>query len=512
MLRNKLTRCTMMTRIALVLLMLGCVSVQHAIAADSFEPDNAFGQATPITPADLQVHDLSNESDVDFVKFTLANASMIFVETDSQGSISTDIRLFNSSWQEIGNSVDFLESLVPAGNYFVSIAHLSGDVTGITYELSLTVVSAVPDLYEDDDTPETANVLALGTSQPGHTLAPAADEDWYKFTLPATTSIVISVPSTLSDTGFDLFASGDLFNPIDSGSSRIVSELPADTYYVKVFSFNSLEVSSEYPIVVWNQNGPDPFEDDDTPATASFIGTQAPKQTHNFSDSTDADWTRFFAKAGDTCEIAFQEIGFDVEVFAELFANDGTQLLQDGDTSFVFVIPSDGFYHVRFTNTAPWTGGVDTVYTCGVPQQPAGLVPGTIVGVVSALAKGPALPDAQIEITDFGGLVTRSDTRGVYSFPGLPPGVYTLIATASGHVPSAPTPISLGSGAEELSFELEPTPGEDIDSDGGVDAVDVQLVINAALDQDIGGRDADVNNSGEVDAVDVQLVIIAALN
>lgn len=54
------------------------------------------------------------------------------------------------------------------------------------------------------------------------------------------------------------------------------------------------------------------------------------------------------------------------------------------------------------------------------------------------------------------------------------------------------------------------TPG-DINDDGEVNAVDVQLVINAALGIAIGEFDADVNGDGTVNAVDVQLVINAAL-
>ena len=53
---------------------------------------------------------------------------------------------------------------------------------------------------------------------------------------------------------------------------------------------------------------------------------------------------------------------------------------------------------------------------------------------------------------------------------------------------------------------------EDINRDGKVDAVDVQLVINAALGLNIGGLNADVNSNGRVDAVDVQLVINKALS
>jgi hypothetical protein len=51
----------------------------------------------------------------------------------------------------------------------------------------------------------------------------------------------------------------------------------------------------------------------------------------------------------------------------------------------------------------------------------------------------------------------------------------------------------------------------DIDSDGAVNAADVQLVINAALSIDIGELDADVDDSSAVDALDIQLVINVVL-
>jgi hypothetical protein len=56
----------------------------------------------------------------------------------------------------------------------------------------------------------------------------------------------------------------------------------------------------------------------------------------------------------------------------------------------------------------------------------------------------------------------------------------------------------------------EPTPG-DVNGDHVVDAVDVQLVINAALGLDVGDAQCDINNDNAVDALDVQLVINAAL-
>ena len=50
----------------------------------------------------------------------------------------------------------------------------------------------------------------------------------------------------------------------------------------------------------------------------------------------------------------------------------------------------------------------------------------------------------------------------------------------------------------------------DIDGDGTLNAVDVQLVINAALSLYVLGN-ADVDLSGDIDATDVQLVVNAAL-
>ena len=52
----------------------------------------------------------------------------------------------------------------------------------------------------------------------------------------------------------------------------------------------------------------------------------------------------------------------------------------------------------------------------------------------------------------------------------------------------------------------------DINQDGVVNAVDVQLVINAALSIAINpAYSADVDNNGSVNAIDVQIVINAAL-
>jgi hypothetical protein len=58
---------------------------------------------------------------------------------------------------------------------------------------------------------------------------------------------------------------------------------------------------------------------------------------------------------------------------------------------------------------------------------------------------------------------------------------------------------------------VDGTPG-DVDGNNDVNAVDIQLVINAALDLSVGQVNPDVNCDNAIDAVDVQLVINAALD
>jgi hypothetical protein len=77
--------------------------------------------------------------------------------------------------------------------------------------------------------------------------------------------------------------------------------------------------------------------------------------------------------------------------------------------------------------------------------------------------------------------------------------------------PTGPPAPGDGSDYDMGAFEAEPGfHPADVDHSGDVDAVDVQLVINAALGIAT-GMPCDVDRSGEVNAVDVQFVINAAL-
>jgi hypothetical protein len=125
------------------------------------------------------------------------------------------------------------------------------------------------------------------------------------------------------------------------------------------------------------------------------------------------------------------------------------------------------------------------------------------VAALSCAALSPAL-DASWNTTSSGG---RS-TGGTYTVTG------TIGEPANGRMSGGGYEVTGGFIAVFLA-EQPPDPPEfhpaDINQDGVVNAVDVQLVINAALGLSIVPYNADINGDGTVNAVDVQLVINAAL-
>ena len=189
------------------------------------------------------------------------------------------------------------------------------------------------------------------------------------------------------------------------------------------------------------------------------------------------------------------------------------------------------------------------------------VIPGSIVCSVWNADTVGAVTNAAVALTPLGFSVT-DNTQGVYAFASVPSNVYTLTVSAPGFQDSAPKLVSVSDGmteaisvtlsadsvsvdsdgdglsdGEEATIGTNPlnvdTDGDgvdddvevaygsnplvvdltltaDVNSDGAVDAIDVQMVINAALGIPVTGA-PDINRDSSVDAIDVQLAINGAL-
>lgn len=143
-------------------------------------------------------------------------------------------------------------------------------------------------------------------------------------------------------------------------------------------------------------------------------------------------------------------------------------------------------------------------------------VAATMAGVVVAADTETPLAGASIVLRGPVNVSRQTNASGAYVFEALPSGTYTVTASKEGF---ATQTASLGVTAKgavvghniALAGAPETDEAADINKDGVVDAIDLQLAINAILGSNLGGCDADVNHDDELNSVDVQIVANIAL-
>lgn len=131
-------------------------------------------------------------------------------------------------------------------------------------------------------------------------------------------------------------------------------------------------------------------------------------------------------------------------------------------------------------------------------------------GVVTATNSGLPL-SAKVSVAGNAHHVFTDPDVGDYHRMLLP-GTYSLTFTAPGYAPRTVSNISVAaSPATRVDITLDPLPyWADFNGDLVVNALDIQIVVNAALGLPV-GYPCDLDGNGAVDAVDVQMVLNADL-
>ena len=140
----------------------------------------------------------------------------------------------------------------------------NGSTITYTYDetgniLTETVVSAVADTYEPDDSSGQATMITPGVPQT-HSISPVGDKDWVTFTLASTSGIVINTSGSSGNTVMRLYNSSlNLIETNDNGGvgkfSKIdricgADELLPGAYYVKINETGNNDVIYSYDILL----------------------------------------------------------------------------------------------------------------------------------------------------------------------------------------------------------------------------------------------------------------------
>lgn len=126
----------------------------------------------------------------------------------------------------------------------------------------------------------------------------------------------------------------------------------------------------------------DAYEDDDTFGDANLINVGgASQKRHNFYESMDADWIKFYAFAGLPYRVDAKNVGTKADVIIDLYDTNGTTLLdsgnigsEGGDDWLTYNFSQNGVYYVKFKNCTEADDceyGLDTGYDVSISVETA---------------------------------------------------------------------------------------------------------------------------------------------
>jgi Bacterial pre-peptidase C-terminal domain len=358
--------------------------------------------------------DPSHDSQISFVPGSAGTYRAQVLDRNSQG----------------GSGPDYL--------YNFTISQISAATPTPSLSVTPTPI-ACEDQYEPDNRfPQEAKTLELNTEQV-HTFCLSGttgpDTDWMRFVASAgkVYSFYTKDLSGPTDTVLSLYESdgnklyqNDDYDPGHGLASRIDwsfttpgvyylaarekrnGNSPAYRYTVGVTTTGELPPTGTAtasptisPYSPTPTTGPcnDAFEPDGMPSTASLIYI-GQTQHHSMCPAGDADWVRFFGRAGKVYTISTSNLGIGLDTYMWLFDGDGQTILaynDDGGNGVAsridFFPAADGFYYVQVKNAGDlglpeMSYDLSLVVSPGAPQPP-GTATGIIAPVVTVTGGPP---------------------------------------------------------------------------------------------------------------------------
>jgi hypothetical protein len=459
----------------------------------------------------------------------------------------------NASWLNLsstsGTTPATVNALVntgglAAGTHSAQITISSSGAQGSpqTIEVTLTIPTQTPvpsgDSYESDNTFDVANWIYTEQTQT-HSIVPANDVDWVKFTLTAESAITIQTSGSgdSDDTSIWLYGSGNLYQDIEFNDNtnglfslidRVcgIDALPAGTYYVKVDEYgNDAQIGSYDLTVSINQTctstptqTPTSTPTSTPPPTQTPVPTQTPTSisTPTHTPIPTATYTplpnapslsipvNIPASTGQPVQVPIQFASNGATIASTVFSidYDHTCLTFDSADSDGDGIPNG----VSFNLPTAFAGGVvfnsaDTAgeldFTIGDYAPPLASLSSQTLATITFVPKSACQPATG---------VTRTIAVNFASQPTASFG-----SSAGGSISGSTT---------NGSVSLSAIRSGDTNGDGKVDAGDISALVLEIFDNDgnlpgnvSGGSfpgfpGADANSDGKVDAGDITCTVL----
>jgi DNA-binding beta-propeller fold protein YncE len=354
----------------------------------------------------------------------------------------------------------------------------------------------------------TGDIPLIGSVSPAQTIdgvtsaliyaQDVSDEDgisrvWAVITPPGHSSGSPDNPVTDLPT-FDLSPAGD--NRYEGTYNNFTT---AGTYNIAIFASDRglvISLPKATTVTVLHDYSSDIYEEDDTSNQANVINLNGdPPQHHNFHDTGDRDWVKFYGIAEEIYEIEVTNPGDRCDAVIELYDTDGTTLLKgprddyrEGEDELMdWRCTRDGIYYVMIKHYEPGIFGDDTEYDLKIFRPIAAYI-GFIEGIITNASSGNSIA---------GAVITTNDNASALSLDGgayliiHPAGSFTVTANAPGYIPSSYANVQVNEGGTTTRpFTLVPvsngnTPDGDVaplgNRDGAVTVGDALVALRFAL-------------------------------
>lgn len=502
-------------------------SPSTASCADPSEDDDTSGTAKEQPLNTPVLRRICGAGDVDWVQLSMSPNFTYTLRAEAVGtSVDFRVTLYDNVGNEIvtddnagsrNSVISFRPTGTSSATFRVQIADRNGGGSfGTPYLYTFTVTSqssatstpssptpvGCDDQYERptrDDTRQTAKPIELNTEQV-HTLCPPGDQDWLVFSAVGgkiytmytkDLSGPVDTVLTLYDSSGEFLFENDDYQPGTGLASRIDYTFSRTaTYFLRVrdkrgsggsgYQYTvGLQSSGALPATgtatgtaTINPNTATPtsppcgdsFEPDGVPEAAKLILIGS-IQRHSICPATDADWVRFYARAGKVYTIRTGNLGIGLDTYMYLFDSNGTTILAQNDdggenvaSRIDFYPQRDDFYYVQVKNAGD-LGGFDQTYELslavvpGVPQPPGTAT--MIIAPILTVTSGPAEPTTVVQPTR-PALSTPTRAGNIPTPPLAPQPQPTLTAVTPGVTPPE-IPEPTGIVVPTVSEEAEPT-------------------------------------------------------
>ena len=265
---------------------------------DIYEPNNDAQNASTISSG-YYYPTIFPTGDVDWYNISFPTMGTLSVSVTNVSS-RLDIVIYiygpNSSTSSQGyadsGSSGSSESIfiqVYQGYYYIKVYSFGNDdFATLAYNLTVKFTPVSPDIYENNDNPQSAYTVSSGSYYP--TIFPTGDIDWFNISIETQGTLSVSVTSVSSRLDIVIYIYGPNSSTTfqgysDSGSSGVSESiylaLQPGYYYIKIYSYGNDDfATSPYTLTInYVAVPPDPWEPNNDFANATLIssGTYTPQ-------------------------------------------------------------------------------------------------------------------------------------------------------------------------------------------------------------------------------------------